>query len=36
MILKTGKPNAVELSTLEAICKVLDYQAGDLPEYVEK
>ena len=32
-ILKTGKANAVRFSTLEAICKVLDCQPGDLLEY---
>ena len=32
-ILKTGKARAVRLSTLEAICKALDCQPGDLFEY---
>ena len=32
-ILKTGKAKAVKLSTLEAICKILDCQPGDLLEY---
>ena len=32
-IMKTGKAKAVKLSTLEAICKVLDCQPGDLIEY---
>ena len=32
-ILKTGKAKAVKLSTLEAICKFLDCQPGDLLEY---
>lgn len=32
-ILKTGKAKAVKLSTLEAICKALDCQPGDLMEY---
>ncbi len=32
-ILKTGKAKAVKLSTLEAICKALDCQPGDLIEY---
>ena len=32
-ILKTGKIKAVRLSTLEAICKVLDCQPGDILEY---
>jgi putative transcriptional regulator len=35
-ILKTGKIKAVRLSTLEAICKVLDCQPGDILEYREK
>ncbi len=34
-ILKTGKAKAVRFSTLEAICKVLDCQPGDLLEYAE-
>ncbi|ARQ07744.1 helix-turn-helix domain-containing protein [Macrococcoides canis] len=33
--LKTGKVKAVRFSTLEAICKALDCQPGDLFEYVE-
>lgn len=33
-ILKTGKARAVRFSTLEAICKVLDCQPGDIIEYV--
>lgn len=32
-ILKTGKAKAIKLSTLEAICKVLDCQPADLLEY---
>lgn len=32
-ILKTGKARAVRFSTLEAICKVLDCQPGDILEY---
>lgn len=32
-ILKTGKAKAVRLSTLEAICEVLDCQPGDILEY---
>lgn len=32
-ILKNGKAKAVRFSTLEAICKVLDCQPGDLLEY---
>jgi putative transcriptional regulator len=33
-ILKTGKAKAVRFSTLEAICKALECQPGDLLEYV--
>lgn len=33
-ILKTNKAKAVRFSTLEAICKALDCQPGDLLEYV--
>ena len=33
-ILKTGKAKAVRMSTMEAICKALDCQPGDLFEYV--
>ena len=33
-ILKNNKAKAVRLSTLEAICKALDCQPGDLLEYV--
>jgi putative transcriptional regulator len=32
-ILKTGKAKAIRFSTLEAICKVLDCQPGDIIEY---
>ena len=32
-ILKTGKAKAVRFSTLDAICKVLDCQPGDILEY---
>jgi putative transcriptional regulator len=32
-ILKNGKAKAVRLTTLEAICKALDCQPGDLLEY---
>jgi putative transcriptional regulator len=35
-ILKTGKAKAVRFSTLEALCKALDCQPGDLLEYVHK
>ncbi len=31
--LKTGKVRAVRFTTLDAICKVLDCQPGDLLEY---
>ncbi len=34
-ILKTGKAKAVRLSTMDAICKALDCQPGDLFEFVE-
>ena len=34
-ILKTGKAKAVRFSTLEAICRALDCQPGDLLEYAE-
>ena len=33
-VLKTNKAKAVRFTTLEAICKVLDCQPGDLLEYV--
>ena len=33
-ILKTGKAKAVRFSTLDAICKALDCQPGDILEYV--
>lgn len=33
--LKTGKAKAVRFSTLEAICKALDCQPGDIFEYRE-
>lgn len=32
-ILKTGKAKAIRLSTLEAICRELECQPGDLLEY---
>lgn len=32
-ILKTGKAKAIRFSTLEAICRVLDCQPGDILEY---
>jgi putative transcriptional regulator len=34
-ILKTGKAKAVRFSTLEAICKALDCQPGELLEYAK-
>ena len=34
-ILKTGKAKAIRSSTLEAICKALDCQPGDILEYTE-
>ncbi|MBC3540870.1 transcriptional regulator [Rufibacter immobilis] len=34
-ILKTGKAKAIRFSTLEAICKTLNCQPGDILEYVE-
>lgn len=34
-ILKTGKAKAVRFTTLEAICKALDCQPGDILEFVE-
>jgi putative transcriptional regulator len=33
-ILKTGKGAAIRFSTLEAICKSLDCQPGDILQYV--
>ncbi len=32
-ILKNGKAKAIRLSTLEAICKALDCQPGDVLEF---
>ena len=34
-ILKTGKANAVRFSTLEAICRELNCQPGDILEYTD-
>lgn len=34
-ILKTGKAKAIRFNTLEAICKVLNCQPGDILEFVE-
>ncbi len=33
-VLKSGKAKAVRFSTLEAICKVLECQPGDILEYM--
>lgn len=35
-ILKTGKAKAVRFSTLEAICKYLDCQPGDILEFKDE
>lgn len=35
-ILKTGKAKAIRFSTLDAICRVLDCQPGDILEYREE
>ena len=34
-ILKTGKAKAVRMSTMDAICRALKCQPGDLYEYTE-
>ena len=34
-ILKTGKGKAIRFSTLDAICKALDCQPGDILEFRE-
>ncbi|MBQ5389846.1 MAG: helix-turn-helix transcriptional regulator [Clostridia bacterium] len=34
-ILKTGKAKAIRFSTLEAICKALNCQPGDILEFVD-
>tara|TARA_R110002072_G_scaffold294895_1_gene465446 strand:- start:38601 stop:38777 length:177 start_codon:yes stop_codon:yes gene_type:complete len=34
-ILKTGKAKAIRFTTLEAICKALDCQPGDILEFRE-
>jgi putative transcriptional regulator len=34
-ILKTGKAKAIRFSTLEAICKALNCQPGDILEYTD-
>lgn len=35
-ILKNGKARAIRFSTLEAICKALECQPGDILEYLEE
>jgi len=35
-ILKNGKAKAIRFSTLDAICKALDCQPGDILEYQEE
>ena len=35
-VLKNGKAKAVRFSTLEAICKALDCQPGDILEYTKQ
>ncbi|KUO69992.1 MAG: hypothetical protein APF77_21005 [Clostridia bacterium BRH_c25] len=35
-ILKTGKAKAMRFSTLEAICKALNCQPGDILEFMEQ
>ncbi|MCI8311590.1 MAG: helix-turn-helix transcriptional regulator [Lachnospiraceae bacterium] len=35
-ILKNGKAKAIKVSTLDAICKALACQPGDILEYVEE
>lgn len=35
-ILKTGKAKGIRFDTLEAICKILNCQPGDVLEYVEE
>ena len=35
-ILKTGKAKAVRFSTLEALCRALGCQPGDILEYVQE
>lgn len=34
-ILKTGKAKAIRFSTLDAICKALNCQPGEILEYIE-
>ena len=35
-VLKNGKAKAIRFSTLEAICKALECQPGDILEYKEE
>jgi putative transcriptional regulator len=35
-ILKTGKAKAIRFSTLEAVCKALNCQPGDILEFQEE
>lgn len=35
-ILKNGKAKAIRIETLEAICKALDCQPGDILEYAKE
>ena len=35
-ILKTGKAKAIRFSTLEAICRALDCQPGDIIEFFQE
>jgi putative transcriptional regulator len=35
-ILKTGKAKGIRFDTLEAICKILNCQPGDILEFTEK
>lgn len=35
-ILKTGKAKGIRFDTLEAICKILNCQPGDVLEYVSE
>lgn len=35
-ILKTGKAKGIRFETLEAICKALDCQPGDVLEYINE
>jgi putative transcriptional regulator len=34
-VLKTGKAKAIRIETLEAICKALDCQPGDILDYAQ-